>query len=133
MNAKTKLAERGITTQKLNFPRLRTAAQGLTLGFGDEIEAAMRNPGLLLGLESSRQEYADDLADARRSIAGFRESNPVQSAALEMGGALIPSLLPFGFLGTGARAGTLLGRMGRGAGFGAAEGGIDVYSRRRLT
>ena len=124
MNAKTKLAERGITTQKLNFPRLRTAAQGLTLGFGDEIEAAMRNPGLLLGLESSRQEYADDLADARRSIAGFRESNPVQSAALEMGGALIPSLLPFGFLGTGARAGTLLGRMGRGAGFGAAEGGI---------
>tara|TARA_R100001015_G_C4631468_1_gene193983 strand:+ start:1212 stop:3149 length:1938 start_codon:yes stop_codon:yes gene_type:complete len=124
MNAKAKLENRKAEKRALNFPRLRTAAQGLTLGFGDEIEAAMRNPGLLLGLESSKQEYADDLADARRSIAGFRESNPVQSAALEMGGALIPSLLPFGFLGTGARAGSLLGRMGRGAGIGAAEGGI---------
>ena len=73
-----------------NFAKTRTAAQGLTLGFADEIEAGLRNPGLLLGLDSSKQEYARDVANARGAVSNYREDYPGRSAAFEMGGALLP-------------------------------------------
>lgn len=80
-----KKSERNLTAGKT-----RTAAQGLTLGFADEIEAGLRNPGLLLGLDSSKQEYARDVANARGAVSNYREDYPGRSAALEMGGALLP-------------------------------------------
>jgi len=94
----------------------RTLAQGLTLGFGDEIEAAVRNPGLLIGLDSSKEEYERDLKNSREAIANYRQDYPGRSALLEMSGAVAPfvgSLLATGITGGGSTAVTAptLGRM----------------------
>ena len=124
-----------------NFAKTRTVAQGLTLGFADEIEAGLRNPGLLLGLDSSKQEYARDVANARGAVSGYREDYPGRSASLEMGGALIPlagsyaaSLLTGGAATPTAATTTanvsrlaskipqLIRNMGKGAAIGGAEG-----------
>ena len=124
-----------------NFAKTRTVAQGLTLGFADEIEAGLRNPGLLLGLDSSKQEYARDVANARGAVSGYRKDYPGRSASLEMGGALIPlagsyaaSLLTGGAAAPTAATTTanvsrlaskipqLVRNMGKGAAIGGAEG-----------
>ena len=131
-------ARRRLRTENLRFPKLRTAAQGLTLGFADEIEAGLRNPGLLWGSDKSRQEYERDVANARGAVSGYRESYPGRSASLEMGGAVLPlvgaGLMTYLSGGTAAPAtssvaGTTMSRvpgllksMGKAAGWGAAEG-----------
>jgi len=110
------------------FPRLRTLAQGLTLGFGDEIEAAVRNPGVLLGLEGSQQGYQDVLDDARSAVSNFREQYPTGAFGIEAAGSLIPNLAALAFPvlapATTARNVGLLGRMGQGAVMGGAEAGL---------
>ena len=131
-----KKSERNLTAGKT-----RTAAQGLTLGFADEIEAGLRNPGLLLGLDSSKQEYARDVANAREAVSNYREDYPGRSAALEMGGALLPlagsyaaSLLTGGGAAPAAATTTanvsrlaskipqVVRNMGKGGAIGGAEG-----------
>ena len=89
MGARDVLAKKK-SDRNLTAGKTRTAAQGLTLGFADEIEAGLRNPGLLLGLDSSKQEYARDVANARGAVSNYREDYPGRSAAFEMGGALLP-------------------------------------------
>ncbi len=126
MNMKAKIAE-----EKRKLARgggLRSAAQGALLGFGDELEAAVRNPGLMFGLDSSRQEYDQDVANIRGSIDAFRELNPKTALAAEIGGAVVPSLAAMLFPALAPAAGArnigLLGRMGRGALTGATEAGV---------
>lgn len=106
----------------------RTFAQGLTLGFADELEAAIRNPGLLLGLDSSRREFDRDIGNIRGSIDAFRDLNPGSALGLEVAGAAVPSLaamfIPALAPAAGARNVGLLGRMGRGALTGATEAGL---------
>ena len=69
--------------------RTRTAAQGLTLGFGDEIEAALRNP-------FNAERRAKTLADIRGGISDYQEAYPYESLAFEVGGAALPALASFG-------------------------------------
>ena len=59
--------------------RVRTAAQGLTLGFGDEIEAFLRNP-----LNSERR--GETLSDIRGGISDYQEARPYESLGYEIGG-----------------------------------------------
>jgi len=103
----------------------RSAEQGLTFGFGDEINANARH--YITG-----EDYDQALADERSKLAQFRISNPYSAYGAEIGAGMV---LPMGAaggamragatLGTAAKAGALTG-MGQGAayGFGAAEGGV---------
>lgn len=102
--------------------RVRTAAQGLTLGFGDEIEAFLRNP-----LNSERR--AETLADIRGGISDYQEARPYESLSYELGGAALPALASFGAtapataVATGGRvASRLVPKFLSGAGFAPSVG-----------
>lgn len=88
--------------------RTRTAAQGLSFGFSDELEAAARSA-------FDDRPYEEILAEIREGISAYKEARPWESAAFEVGGAL-----PTAFVGAPARIGTtLLRAAGEGALYGA--------------
>ena len=74
--------------------RARTVAQGVTLGFADEIEAGARS------LFSDRK-YKDIRDEIRQDTKDFRTDNPGQALALEMAGGVV---IPGGILRSGAKA-----------------------------
>lgn len=84
----------------------RAAAQGLTFGFADEIEAAVRSA-------FSDKTYEQEVGEIRKGIETFREEAPAKALATEIGAS---ALLPFG----AARAATQLG--GRAAQLARAAG-----------
>jgi hypothetical protein len=69
--------------------RTRTAAQGLTLGFSDEIEAALRNP-------FNAERRAETLAEIRGGISDYQEARPYESLGYELGGAVLPAIASLG-------------------------------------
>jgi hypothetical protein len=94
---------------------IRFGAQGLFLGYGEEVEAGLRTGfGLLGDYEKTRDELRERLARAR-------ERYPVRSAAAEIGGAVAPSLALGPLAGAAATGRAALGRMALG---GAAEGAV---------
>lgn len=94
---------------------LRMAAQGLTFGWGDEIEAAIRAavPG--------GPEYTAIRDQLRSQLAEYKRANPAAAITAEMAGAMATMLIPGLNVARGARTVQTLGRM---AAQGAAEGGI---------
>ena len=116
--------------------RGRTFAQGSTLGFSDEIEAAARNPlsalGSIFGAEG--KEYNERLEIIRSGLEDYRRENPKEALAMELGGAILPTLgagaLTFGTGGAAVAAGTaarLAPTLLRAAKIGAIEGGIAGF------
>ena len=99
-------------TGKVPTERLRTAAQGLTLGFADELEAytIARMTGRPV------EEILDEI---RGNLKAYQEAYPNEAMALELGGAVAPML----FTGGGAAIPTA----GRLAMRGAAEGAAYAY------
>jgi len=93
--------------------RARIVAQGAALGFGDEIEASVR-------AMSPNVTYEEAIKEIRASISGAKEAFPLEAAALEVGGALIPGIAAAPFTG----GGSLIPTLGRAAAIGAVEGGI---------
>ena len=87
----------------------RAVGQGVTFGFGDEIEAGIRSLG-------SDRSYDEEVADIRKSISEFRDTNPVAAYGSEIAGS-IPT--GFGLAGLALRGG-LKGA----AKIGALEGSI---------
>lgn len=87
----------------------RSIGQGITFGFGDELEARYR------ALTGDRS-YDEEVADIRQSIDQFRETNPVAAYGSEIAGS-IPT--GFGLAGLALRGG-LKGA----AKIGALEGSI---------
>lgn len=142
-DATSRLAE---SQQPVESQRLRSAAQGLTFGFADEIEAYIRS----LGGDGPQYEAIRD--DIRRKLSAYQEANPTASIGYETLGALAPTALSLlsgvgagagagniarltGQAGTLARRGTnvipqaatlggRLPRIGRGAALGATYGGL---------
>ena len=115
----------------------RAAGQGLSFGFGDEIEAFVRSA------VDSNASYADTLKEVRNKINEFRKRSPIGAYGTEIAGAIIPFVLaPFSAT---LRAGGAklsqgaskigLGKKGKSAvegaatgalyGFGAGEGGFE--------
>jgi hypothetical protein len=99
----------------------RTALQGLTFGFGDEIEAGLRAP-------FSDRSYTDIRDDVRENLSAFSRENPATAMALEIGGGLV---LPGGVLASAARGGraamsgaTLGQTLKTGAAVGAGTGAV---------
>ena len=62
---------------------VRGFGQGLTLGFGDEIEAGLRTGFGLLG------DYGKTVGDIRDDIDAFRFSDPGLAYGSEIGGAVL--------------------------------------------
>ena len=117
--------------------RIRSIAQGATLGFADELEAALRNPasalGSALGL-SEGKNYKENLETIRKKLESYRSENPIEALAYEMGGAGVTTLglgaLTAGTGGAAAGAATsarLAPLAARAAAVGAAEGGVAGF------
>ncbi len=99
----------------------RALGQGVTLGFGDEIEAGLRTGFGLLG------DYDKTVKDIRGNIKDFREENPYGSLALELTGGLATGGLGAGRVATSALGRKILekaGTTGLGATIGVGEGAI---------
>ncbi len=97
--------------------RTRAAAQGLTLGFADELEARA------VSLASGRP-YGEVLEEVRDKLSRYKDAYPMSSLGYEAGGAMAPtaiSLLLSPFTGGGSTAATLP-TWARVLGIGAAEG-----------
>ena len=99
-----------------NTERLRTAAQGLTLGFGDEIEAGIRS----IGSDESYETIRDRI---RGRLNQYSKDNPGEALGIEMASSLV---IPGGVARTAAVKGgkMALGKVagynaGLGAGYGA--------------
>lgn len=113
--------------------RARAAAQGATLGFSDEILAALQAP---FGEGAIGQNYEAALQGERNALEQYRKDYPVSSTAWEIGGALAPAFLSGGAAApaSATRTAAVLSGLGRGAmggakagavyGFGTGEGGI---------
>ena len=64
----------------------RAGAQGLTFGFADEIEAAVRSAF------DSGKSYAEVVKDVRGQIESFRQRNPAAAYGTEIAGAILPTI-----------------------------------------
>jgi hypothetical protein len=115
--------------------RARTVAKGATFAFNDEIEAGLR---ALAQLDPAA--YQREVARIRAQQAAYEEANPYESAGLEIGGALLPALLPGGQGPAAARMAVLAAKAPRAAriapvvgeaalyGIGAADSMADIPS-----
>jgi len=116
--------------------RGRAIAQGLSLGFADEIFAGLRAP---FGEGSLGENYGKALQQERDVLKQYRQDYPISSAAYEVGGAILPAIFTGGAAAPAAatRTAAVLSGLGRGAlsgakfgavyGFGSGEG--DVLGR----
>ena len=99
-----------------NTERIRTAAQGLTLGFGDEIEAGVRS----IGSDDSYETIRDRI---RGRLNQYSSDNPGEALGIEMASSLA---IPGGIARTAAVKGGKMAlskvagyNAGLGAGYGA--------------
>jgi hypothetical protein len=104
----------------------RAIGQGVTFGFGDEIEAF-----LLKG----DKPYEEKLAEVRTAMAQFAEQNPKTALGAELAGSIPTAVL--GGVGL-ARAGVtgaakIAGLEGAAYGFGAGEGGAAERAKSAVT
>jgi hypothetical protein len=102
----------------------RSAAQGVTLGFGDEIAAGF---GSLFGMGPKllgTKSYDEILGDVRSKDAKFRDAHPYVSTGAEVAGGI--ASLAGAPVRAAVSAPSVVGRIARsagvGAGFGAASG-----------
>ena len=73
----------------------RAGAQGLTMGFGDEIEAGVRSL-------FSDKDYASELKGVRSDIQQFSKNNPKAALAAELAGGAASFLVPGAIAAKGA-------------------------------
>jgi hypothetical protein len=97
--------------------RLRSAAQGLTLGFGDEIEALVRS-------KVAGQDFDKTIAQIRSDLAAYREADPAGALVYEAGGSMIApgGALKFAL----GKSPTLLRVLGATTGVGGVSGGVSA-------
>jgi hypothetical protein len=97
--------------------RLRSAAQGLTLGFGDEIEALVRS-------KVAGQDFDKTIAQIRSDLAAYREDDPAGALVYEAGGSMIApgGALKFAL----GKSPTLLRVLGATTSVGGVSGGVSA-------
>jgi hypothetical protein len=114
----------------------RAFMTGMLFNFRDEIVAALSEPSSFIGGimdEEKGEAYRRELSRQRLLESAFRRQQPAAAIGAEIAGGVV---VPGGVLGTAARGGSLLTKMGRamgaGAGLGAVAGlgaGEDIESR----
>jgi hypothetical protein len=102
--------------------RARTVAKGATFAFNDEIEAGLR---ALAKLDPAA--YQREVARIRAQQAAYEEANPYESAGLEIGGAMLPALLPGGQGPAAARMALLAAKAPRAARIAPVVGEAALY------
>lgn len=102
----------------------RAGAQGLTLGFADEIEAALRTGAI------SGQQYEALRDQLRTQQESFARENPKTALAAEVAGGLA---MPFGMAGTAMKAPSILRSAVTSAGIGGLQGAGKSESSENLT
>lgn len=85
----------------------RAAAQGATLGWGDEAEAGLRTGFGWLG------DYEKTRDQIRKDMKSFGDQNPISSTIAEGAGAILPAALPI--IGPALGWGRVAGAAGQGA------------------
>lgn len=102
----------------------RAAFQGLTFGFGDEIEAIIDSIG-------KDKTYDQAIKEVRAKIKRFRETNPVAAYGSEIAGSIPTAFLPGAVAGRAIKGGTKLAeaakktsRVKKATKTGAIQGGI---------
>ncbi len=116
-------AHKVATTGKLETAA-RMGAQGLSLGFFDELQAALRAP---FGDKSLGENYREARDTYRENDAIAREANPLTAGAAEIGGGIAGALLPIPGLGLAKGAGILeQGALGAKLGLAAGVGGSEA-------
>lgn len=95
----------------------RAAGQGLSFGFGDELEAYLRK---------GDGTYEEKLAEIRSAMSKFSEENPKMALAAELGGSVPTALLGGAGLARAGLTGAAKVAALEGAtyGFGTGEGGL---------
>ena len=76
----------GRTTGDVAIDFARAGAQGVSFGFADEIEAAVRSAF------NSGKSYAEVVKDVRSQINSFRKRNPASAYGAEIAGAILPTI-----------------------------------------
>jgi hypothetical protein len=108
------LAQAPIALRKGGSPsfadRARSVAKGATFAFNDEMEAALR---ALAQMDPAA--YRREVSRIRAQQAAYEEGNPVESLAYEMGGSMLPALVPGGQAVTAGRMASLAARAPRAA------------------
>ena len=120
--ARTRLLAREEQAAATPKQRVRTMAQGLTLGTADEMEARARS------LTTGRP-YEEVLDEIRGQIKSYQEAYPKSSMGYEIGGAAIPTaaaMIAAPFTGGGSTA-AVAPSLARMAGMGALEGGAYAF------
>lgn len=104
----------------------KSLVQGITLGGGDEMRAALRAiPALMPGGETPQAAFGRALEGEQADMQRIREESPVASRVAEGVGGLVPAALPVGQGARAVRSGAgLLNATARGSGVGAVEGGL---------
>jgi len=113
----------------------RALVNGMTFGFGDNLEAAIWALPVLGGKkpnESYGQAYDRNLTEIRNKMQAFQQQNPEANAFLDLAGGMIPAALTggtaTGFLKalTGKQALSLAARAAEGAAVGAGYGALGA-------
>jgi hypothetical protein len=102
--------------------RARQVAKGATFAFNDEIEAGLR---ALMQLDPAA--YQREVARIRAQQKAYEDANPYESAGLEIGGALLPALLPGAQGLAGARMASLAAKAPRAARIAPVVGEAALY------
>lgn len=107
--------------------RFRTALQGVTYNFADEIEAAVRS---VLPASLGGGEYEQIRNELRQKLAAYKKANPGEALSYELAGALVPAIgmmaVPGGQALGGARLAAVAGAEGLGSYLGEVEEFSDV-------
>lgn len=107
--------------------RFRTALQGATYNFADEIEAAVRS---VLPESLGGGEYEQIRNELRQKLAAYKKANPGEALSYELAGALVPAIgmmaVPGGQALGGARLAAVAGAEGLGSYLGEVEEFSDV-------
>lgn len=94
---KPSLVEEKVIAEPQKF---RTLAQGVSFGFSDEIEAAVKS---LVPESMGGRDYEVIRDELRRKLRDYQDQNPGEAISLEMAGAFLPSVL-MSMSGVGAPA-----------------------------
>lgn len=100
----------------------RSALQGATFNFGDELEAGARALWESRGEPTFTESYGRNVGQIRESLGAFREAHPALAFGAEMAGALaVPGV---GAAGATARGATMGAKLARGVALGAGSGAL---------
>lgn len=121
------LSSRAMQAAPVQKQKGRSFAQGVTFGFGEEIEAAGRAALSSMGLSEDDRGYKEIRDELRQKLADYKSAYPGEAITAELAGAIIPGLATLGagtLLSTASAGARVAPTLTRSALIGAGEGGL---------